>query len=164
MKLLRNFIWKPPIGYTERHNLPRWKNLRAMSPLTGATEACAYLFSASAVQQQSLSCISTATCEHPPCTRTASSEFVEAAVELLGLSLVGFNYFCIICVRVMQRGSSWDQASVLLSTGRQFLSQRVHAVSADKMKTGGKRGILLWLHRQTNSHWHFCISRCPVKT
>lgn len=92
------------------------------------------------------------TYEHPPC-RTALSEFEGAAVGLLGLSLMGFDYFCIICVRVMPRGSSSDQASILRSTGRQFLSLKGLAVSADDMQTEGKQRhpevILLWLHRNT---------------
>lgn len=53
----------------------------------------------------------------------------------------------------MQRGSSWDQASILWSTGRQFLSQKELAVSADDMQTEEKQRhqemILLGFHRNT---------------
>lgn len=135
MQLLRNFSWKPPIGYTEHPSLPGCKSKSHVSTHRSHTEVPVL-----AVRQQSLSCISTMI--------PASSEFEQAAVGLLGLSLVGFNYFHIICVRVMQRGSSWDQASMVLSTGRQFLSQRGHAIPADKMQTEGKQRhqevILLW--------------------
>lgn len=51
----------------------------------------------------------------------------------------------------MQRGSVWDQASILWSTRRRVLSQKGLAVSADDMQTEGKQRhqevILLWLHR-----------------